>query len=259
MRTRPVAAREVAQHLVKLASGPAQGMAPDLAGPRVEQLVDMVRQLLRARGERRVVVPVRMPGAVGAAMTGTGCCRSTTVGLGVWRRSTRGSLGVWCGAGRRRYGEDDRRCVHVTRIVPGPAPGSGSGSGHGPRPGPHPRVAHGRAAPPAQPRVPDARFGAGRRGRRTGDVRPLVRAVRGRAAGDRRADGLADPGRLADLPRPAGVGAGPAGAVHRRVAAGAGAARCGVGQYRGSGRTIPPTGSPSTSPSAWGCWCCSTR
>ncbi|MEV8545013.1 NAD(P)H-binding protein [Streptomyces sp. NPDC051572] len=72
MRTQPIAAREVAQHLVKLAAGPAQGMAPDLAGPRVEQLVDMVRRLLRARGERRLVVPVRMPGGVGAAMTGDG-------------------------------------------------------------------------------------------------------------------------------------------------------------------------------------------
>jgi hypothetical protein len=47
-------------------------MAPDLAGPRVEQLVDMVRRLLRARHERRLVLPVRMPGAVGAAMTGDG-------------------------------------------------------------------------------------------------------------------------------------------------------------------------------------------
>lgn len=72
MRTQPVAAREVAQHLVRLASAPAQGMAPDLAGPRVEQLVDMVRRLLRARHERRLVLPVRMPGAVGAAMTGDG-------------------------------------------------------------------------------------------------------------------------------------------------------------------------------------------
>ncbi|MEW1829056.1 NAD(P)H-binding protein [Streptomyces sp. NPDC088196] len=72
MRTQPIAAREVAQHLVRLVGGPAQGMAPDLAGPRVEQLVDMVRQLLRARRERRWVVPVRMPGAVGAAMTGDG-------------------------------------------------------------------------------------------------------------------------------------------------------------------------------------------
>lgn len=72
MRTQPVAAREVAQHLVKLVLGPAQGTAPDLAGPRVEQLVDMVRRLLRARHERRLVLPVRMPGAVGAAMTGDG-------------------------------------------------------------------------------------------------------------------------------------------------------------------------------------------
>jgi hypothetical protein len=47
-------------------------MSPDLAGPRVEQLVDMVRRLLRARHERRLVLPVKMPGATGAAMTGDG-------------------------------------------------------------------------------------------------------------------------------------------------------------------------------------------
>ncbi|MFJ6085474.1 SDR family oxidoreductase [Streptomyces sp. NPDC092369] len=72
MRTQPVAAREVAQDLVRLVLAPAQGMAPDLAGPRVEQLVDMVRRLLRARHQRRLLVPVRLPGATGAAMTGGG-------------------------------------------------------------------------------------------------------------------------------------------------------------------------------------------
>ncbi|MEU3188293.1 NAD(P)H-binding protein [Streptomyces sp. NPDC006923] len=72
MRTQPVAAREVAQHLVRLALAPAQGMAPELAGPRVEQLVDMVRGLLRARHQRRLLLPVRLPGATGAAMTGDG-------------------------------------------------------------------------------------------------------------------------------------------------------------------------------------------
>ncbi|MFD8422063.1 SDR family oxidoreductase [Streptomyces sp. NPDC059466] len=72
MRTRPVAAREVAQHLVRLVLAPAQGMAPELAGPRVEQLVDMVGRLLRARSRRRLLLPVRMPGATGAAMTGDG-------------------------------------------------------------------------------------------------------------------------------------------------------------------------------------------
>ncbi|MFG2477928.1 SDR family oxidoreductase [Streptomyces fagopyri] len=72
MRTQPVAAREVAQHLVRLALAPAQGMAPELAGPRAEQLVDMVGRLLRARRGRRLLLPVRMPGATGAAMTGDG-------------------------------------------------------------------------------------------------------------------------------------------------------------------------------------------
>lgn len=72
MRTQPVAAREVARHLVDLALAPARGMAPDLAGPRVEQLVDMARRLLRARHQRRLLLPVRMPGATGAAMTGDG-------------------------------------------------------------------------------------------------------------------------------------------------------------------------------------------
>lgn len=72
MRTQPVAAREVAQHLARLVTAPARGMAPELAGPRVEHLVDMVGRLLRARRRRRLVLPVRMPGATGAAMTGDG-------------------------------------------------------------------------------------------------------------------------------------------------------------------------------------------
>lgn len=72
MRTQPVAAREVAQHLVRLVLGPPQGMAPELAGPRVEELVDMVRKMLRAGGRRKLLVPVTLPGAVGKAMKGGG-------------------------------------------------------------------------------------------------------------------------------------------------------------------------------------------
>jgi len=67
MRTQPIAAREVAASLVELASGPPMGRAPDLAGPVEEQLVDMTRRMLRARGSRRVVVPVRLPGPGGKA------------------------------------------------------------------------------------------------------------------------------------------------------------------------------------------------
>ncbi|MGJ6963760.1 SDR family oxidoreductase [Streptosporangium sp. G11] len=72
MRTQPIAAREVARHLAGLVLSPAQGMAPELAGPRVEQLADMVRRLLRARHQRRLLLPVKLPGATGVAMTGDG-------------------------------------------------------------------------------------------------------------------------------------------------------------------------------------------
>ncbi|PSM43972.1 3-beta hydroxysteroid dehydrogenase [Streptomyces dioscori] len=68
MRTQPVAAREVARHLVELVLGPPRGMAPELAGPQVEELVDMTRRLLRARGQRRLLLPVKMPGRAGTAM-----------------------------------------------------------------------------------------------------------------------------------------------------------------------------------------------
>ena len=68
MRTQPVAAAEVAAELARLAVGPAVGQAPELAGPEVHEMPDLVRQVLRATGRRRPAVPVRIPGAVGKAM-----------------------------------------------------------------------------------------------------------------------------------------------------------------------------------------------
>ena len=70
MRTQPIAAREVAAALVALAVGPAVGRAPELAGPREEQMVDMVRRLARVRDGRRVVLPFTLPGRTGRAWTG---------------------------------------------------------------------------------------------------------------------------------------------------------------------------------------------
>lgn len=68
MRVQPVAAREVGRALAELAVGDAVGLAPDLAGPAVHEVVDLARQLLRARGSRRRVLAVRLPGAAGKAM-----------------------------------------------------------------------------------------------------------------------------------------------------------------------------------------------
>ncbi|CAG6392688.1 3-beta hydroxysteroid dehydrogenase [Actinacidiphila cocklensis] len=70
MRCQPVAAREVADALVELALGAPQGLAPDLAGPEERDMVQMVRQLHRARGGRRPVLPLKLPGKVGREMVG---------------------------------------------------------------------------------------------------------------------------------------------------------------------------------------------
>lgn len=64
MTSQPVAAREVAEHLVTLAAGDPVGRSPDLAGPEVRRMVDLARKV--ARGRR--VVPVPLPGAAGRAM-----------------------------------------------------------------------------------------------------------------------------------------------------------------------------------------------
>ncbi|MFM9492723.1 SDR family oxidoreductase [Streptomyces galilaeus] len=69
MLTRPVAAQDVAEALVEhVVRGPV-GMAPEIAGPDRLDMVDMARRIARARGRRRLVVPVTLPGRVGKAMT----------------------------------------------------------------------------------------------------------------------------------------------------------------------------------------------
>ncbi|MGW0410178.1 SDR family oxidoreductase [Streptomyces collinus] len=69
----PVALSEVARHLVDLAHGRPLGLAPELAGPEERLMMpDMVRRLKRVVGDRRPVVPVRLPGAAGRAMAGGG-------------------------------------------------------------------------------------------------------------------------------------------------------------------------------------------
>jgi hypothetical protein len=71
-RAQPVAAREVGDLLARLAVGAPVPMT-ELAGPREERMADLLRQVLAARGERRRVLEVRVPGATGRAMaTGDG-------------------------------------------------------------------------------------------------------------------------------------------------------------------------------------------
>ncbi|XVU21293.1 SDR family oxidoreductase [Actinoplanes sp. CA-054009] len=63
----PVAVREVGEHLAALALESPQAMAPELAGPQRETLVDMARRLMAAGGaRRRPILPVYFPGGLSA-------------------------------------------------------------------------------------------------------------------------------------------------------------------------------------------------
>jgi uncharacterized protein YbjT (DUF2867 family) len=67
LRFQPVDSRDVAARLVELTLDKPAGLVPDLAGPKVYGMADLSRGYLRARGKRRLMMPVRMPGKAGRA------------------------------------------------------------------------------------------------------------------------------------------------------------------------------------------------
>ncbi len=66
-RFQPVDTGEVAARLVELALGTPAGLVPDMAGPRVYGMAELVRGYLRAGGKRRPIVPIRLPGKAARA------------------------------------------------------------------------------------------------------------------------------------------------------------------------------------------------
>jgi len=87
-RFQPVDAGEVAARLAELAQGPPAGLVPDLAGPRIYPMADLVRSYLRAVGKRRPVVPVRLPGhAARAVRDGANLAPGSAVNGAVGRRT----------------------------------------------------------------------------------------------------------------------------------------------------------------------------
>ena len=66
--SQPVAARTVAEVLVETAEGAPAGRAPDLAGPRVADLVDMARTFVKRRGLDIAVDPITMDGVPAHAL-----------------------------------------------------------------------------------------------------------------------------------------------------------------------------------------------
>jgi len=84
-RFQPVDAGEVAARLAELALGPPSGLVPDVGGPRVEPLAELLRGYLRASGRRRLLVPVRLPGrAARAVRAGAHLAPERAVGRRTW-------------------------------------------------------------------------------------------------------------------------------------------------------------------------------
>lgn len=65
MLSSTVAASEVGEHLAGLAGAAAQGSATAVRGPQTHRMPDLARRLVAATGGRRLVVPLRAPGATG--------------------------------------------------------------------------------------------------------------------------------------------------------------------------------------------------
>lgn len=82
MRSQPVAAREVAGALVGLAEAGPSGRVADLAGPEVFMVHRLAREVSRARGLGRRVVPVRLPGAAGRGLRDGSLTPDTSAVLG---------------------------------------------------------------------------------------------------------------------------------------------------------------------------------
>jgi uncharacterized protein YbjT (DUF2867 family) len=81
----PIDAGEVADRLVGLAVGAPAGLVPDMAGPRVYEMADLVRSYLRAVGKRRLLIPVWMPGGAARAFReGANLAPDRAVGRLTW-------------------------------------------------------------------------------------------------------------------------------------------------------------------------------
>jgi len=81
----PIDAGEVAARLMQLALGKPAGLVPDMAGPRVYEMAELLREYLRARRTHRLLVPVRLPGkAARAVRAGANLAPDRAVGRRTW-------------------------------------------------------------------------------------------------------------------------------------------------------------------------------
>lgn len=83
----PIDADEVAARLVELALGPPSGLVPDVAGPRVYAMTELIRSYAEATHRRRLLVPLWLPGkAARAIRAGANLAPERAVGVRTWEQ-----------------------------------------------------------------------------------------------------------------------------------------------------------------------------
>ena len=116
-RFQPVAAEEVAMRLVELALGPPSGLVPDVAGPRLYGMRELIRAYLRASGKHRLILPIPLPGrAARAFRAGVNLAPERAVGRRTWEEFL-----------VARLGREDRSVRSVSQKPPRGRPGVAAG------------------------------------------------------------------------------------------------------------------------------------
>jgi uncharacterized protein YbjT (DUF2867 family) len=84
-RFQPIDAGEVAARLTELALGTPAGLVPEIAGPRVYEMAELLRGYLRTTRKRRAIVPLWLPGkAARAFRDGANLAPDMAVGRRTW-------------------------------------------------------------------------------------------------------------------------------------------------------------------------------
>jgi uncharacterized protein YbjT (DUF2867 family) len=110
VRFQPIDAAEVADRLVELALGTPAGLVPEMGGPRVHEMTDLIRGYLRASGKHRLIMPVRLPGTAARAFrAGANLAQDRAVGKRSWEEFLAERVGPLTGIKPRTNQADNRR------------------------------------------------------------------------------------------------------------------------------------------------------
>lgn len=85
VRFQPLDTGDVADRLVELALGSPAGLVPDVAGPRIYPMTELIRGYLRAHRKHRLMLPIRLPGGAARAFrAGANLAPEHAVGRRTW-------------------------------------------------------------------------------------------------------------------------------------------------------------------------------